>query len=160
MSNLIGGVIDPFNAFLVHRGIKTLHIRMKKHCENAEIITNYLKNHRGISWVNYPGDKNHPQYEIACKQMSGFGGMIAFELEGGLEAGKTLMNNVQVWQLAVSLGGVESLIQHPATMTHAGVPKELREKAKITDGLVRLSVGIEDVDDLIQGLEAGFKYID
>ncbi len=160
MSNLIGGVIDPFNAFLVHRGIKTLHIRMKKHCENAEIITNYLKNHRGISWVNYPGDKNHPQYEIACKQMSGFGGMIAFELEVGLEAGKTLMNNVQVWQLAVSLGGVESLIQHPATMTHAGVPKELREKAKITDGLVRLSVGIEDVDDLIQGLEAGFKYID
>lgn len=159
MSNLIGGVIDPFNAFLVHRGIKTLHIRMQKHCENAKIITEYLKDNPKVAWVNYPGDASHPQYEIARKQMIDFGGMIAFELKDGLEAGKRLMNNVRVWQLAVSLGGVESLIQHPATMTHAGVPKELREKAKITDGLVRLSVGIEDVDDLINGLEDGFRHI-
>ncbi len=159
MSNLIGGVIDPFNAFLVHRGIKTLHIRMQRHCENAEKISTYLKNNPKVIWVHYPGDKNHPQYEIARKQMTGFGGMIAFELKGGLEAGKKLMDNVKVWQLAVSLGGVESLIQHPATMTHASVPKELREKAKITDGLVRLSVGIEDADDLINGLESGFRHI-
>ncbi|NOZ46689.1 MAG: PLP-dependent transferase [Chlorobi bacterium] len=157
--NHIGGVIDPFNSFLVHRGIKTLKIRMERHNENAMKIAEFLENHPKVDWVRFPGLKSHPQYEIGQKQMSGPGGMISFELKGGLDAGKILMNNVEVWQLAVSLGGVESLIQHPASMTHAIMPKEQREKAQITDGLVRLSVGIEDVDELIEGLNAGLDKI-
>lgn len=159
MSNHIGGVIDPFNAFLVHRGIKTLEIRMHKHCENALKIANYLEQHPQVEKVWYPYLKSHPQYELSIKQSRGGGGVISFELKGGLEAGKILMNNVKVWQLAVSLGGVESLIQHPASMTHAGMSKELRLKAGITDGLVRLSVGIEDVEDLIWGLEQGLNLL-
>lgn len=159
MSNHIGGVIDPFNAFLVHRGIKTLEIRMHKHCENALKIANYLEQHPKVEKVWYPYLKSHPQYELSIKQSRGGGGVISFELKGGLEAGKILMNNVKVWQLAVSLGGVESLIQHPASMTHAGMSKELRLKAGITDGLVRLSVGIEDVEDLIWGLEQGLNLL-
>jgi len=157
--NHLGGVIDPFNSFLVHRGIKTLHLRMKRHCESAQIIAEYLEKHPKVEWVLYPGLKSHPQYEIGKKQMYASGGMIAFELKGGLDAGKILMNNVKVCQLAVSLGGVESLIQHPASMTHSSMAKGVREQAKITDGLVRLSVGIEDVDELIAGLEAGFTKI-
>lgn len=159
MSNHIGGVIDPFNAFLVHRGIKTLEIRMHKHCENALKIANYLEQHPKVEKVWYPYLKSHPQYELSIKQSRGGGGVISFELKGGLEAGKILMNNVKVWQLAVSLGGVESLIQHPASMTHAGMSKELRLKAGITDGLVRLSVGIEDAEDLICGLEQGLNLL-
>ncbi len=157
--NQVGGVLEPFNSFLVHRGIKTLKLRMEKHCINAQQIAEFLEVHPEIDWVRFPGLKSHPQYEIGTKQMSGPGGMISFELKKGLEAGKILMNNVEVWQLAVSLGGVESLIQHPASMTHASMGKEARENAKITDGLVRLSVGIEDVDDLIQGLEKGLNKI-
>lgn len=157
--NHLGGVIDPFNAFLVHRGIKTLSLRMQRHCENALKIAEYLEQHPKVAWVSYPWLKSHPQHEIAKKQMKGGGGVISFELKGGIEAGISLMNNVQVWQLAVSLGGVESLIQHPASMTHASMSKELRMQAKITDGLVRLSVGIENINDLIDGLEAGFKHI-
>ncbi|MFA6572063.1 MAG: aminotransferase class I/II-fold pyridoxal phosphate-dependent enzyme [Bacteroidota bacterium] len=157
--NQIGGVIDPFNSFLVHRGIKTLKIRMERHCENAMKIAEYLESHSKIAWVSYPGLKSHPQYEIGNKQMCGFGGMIAFELKGGLDAGKVLMNNVKIWQLAVSLGGVESLIQHPASMTHASMSKEVREQAQITDGLVRISVGIEDLNELIWGLNEGLKNI-
>lgn len=159
MSNHIGGVIDPFNAFLVHRGIKTLELRMKKHCENALQIAEFLEKCPKVEKVWYPYLKSHPQYELSLKQSQGGGGVISFELKGGLEAGKVLMNNVEVWQLAVSLGGVESLIQHPASMTHTSMPKELREEAGITDGLVRLSVGIEDVDDLIIGLEKGLDLI-
>jgi len=157
--NHIGGVIDPFNSFLVHRGIKTLLLRMERHCYNAMKIAEYLESHPKVEWVRYPGLKSHPQYDVGRKQMRGFGGMISFELKGGFEAGKILMNSVQLWLLAVSLGGVESLIQHPASMTHSSMPKEMREKAKITDGLVRLSVGIENVDDLIHGLEAGLSKI-
>lgn len=159
MSNLIGGVIDPFNAFLVHRGIKTLEIRMIRHCENALKIAKFLEGHPKIEKVWYPYLSTHPQYELSLKQTKGGGGVISFELKGGFEAGKTLMNNVKIWQLAVSLGGVESLIQHPASMTHASMSKELRAEAGITDGLVRLSVGIEDADDLIWGLEQGLKLI-
>ena len=155
--NQIGGVIDPFNAFLVHRGIKTLSLRMERHTENSMKIAEYLEAHPKVAWVSYPGLKSHPQYEIGKKQMLLPGGMIAFELKGGLEAGKKLMNNIQVCQLAVSLGGIESLIQHPASMTHASMDKNIRENAKITDGLVRLSVGIEDVSELIEGLEFGLS---
>lgn len=155
----IGGVIDPFNSFLVHRGIKTLKLRMERHSQNAMKIAQYLESHPKIDWVRYPGLQSHPQYSLAQKQMYAPGGMITFELKGGVAAGEILMNNVELWQLAVSLGGVESLIQHPASMTHAIMSKETREQAKITDGLVRLSVGIEDVDELIEGLEAGLKKI-
>ncbi len=158
-SNFIGGVIDPFNSFLVHRGIKTLGIRMQRHCENAMKVAEYLEKHPKIEWLKFPGLKSHPEYDLAQKQMKGPGGMISFELKGGVEAGKILMDNVEVWQLAVSLGGVESLIQHPASMTHAIMPKEEREKAQITDGLTRLSVGIEDADELIKGLDVGLDKI-
>jgi methionine-gamma-lyase len=157
--NHIGGVINPFNAFLVHRGIKTLKLRMEKHCHNATKIANWLENHPKVEWVRYPGLKSHPQYETGKKQMHGPGGMISFGLKGGFEAGKVLMDNVELFQLAVSLGGVESLIQHPASMTHSGMTKEIREQAQITDGLVRISVGIEDADELIDGLEIGLSKI-
>ncbi len=152
MLNQLGGTIDPFNAFLVHRGIKTLSIRMERHSKNAMKIAEYLENHPKIDWVRYPGLKSFPYYEVAQKQHKAPGGMISFELKGGLEAGKKVMNNVKLCQLAVSLGGVETLIQHPATMTHASMGKEAREAAGITDGLVRLSVGIENVDDLLEDL--------
>jgi methionine-gamma-lyase len=151
--NQIGGVIDPFNAFLVHRGLKTLSLRMQRHCESAQKIAEWLEKHPLIQSISFPGLKSHPQYEVGLKQHSGPGGMITFELEGGLEAGRVLMNSVQLCQLAVSLGGVESLIQHPASMTHFSMGKEARMAGGISDGLVRLSVGIENVDDLIADLE-------
>ncbi len=157
--NQIGGVIDPFNSFLVHRGIKTLNLRMERHCRNAQKVAEYLEAHPKVEWVRFPGLKSHPQYELGKKQMAGPGGMISFELKGGLEAGKVLMNNIEVMQLAVSLGGVETLIQHPASMTHSGMSADIRKQAHITDGLVRLSVGIEDVDELIAGMEKGLKKI-
>lgn len=157
--NQIGGTIDPFNSFLVHRGIKTLKLRMERHCESAQKIAEYLEGHEKVDWVRYPGLESHPQYEIGKKQMRGPGGMISFELKGGIRAGKILMNSIEVFQLAVSLGGVESLIQHPASMTHASMNKEVREHAKITDGLVRISVGIEDVDELIHALDKGLAKI-
>ncbi len=153
MLNQLGGTIDPFNAFLVHRGLKTLALRMERHCYNAQKIAEYLENHPKVAWVRYPGLKSFPYYETAQKQHKGPGGMISFELKGGIEAGALLMNSVKLCQLAVSLGGVETLIQHPATMTHASMGKEAREAAGITDGLVRLSVGIENVNDLIADLE-------
>lgn len=151
--NQIGGVIDPFNSFLVHRGLKTLYIRMQRHCENAQLIAEYLENHPKVKWVRYPGLKNHPNYQIGLKQHKGSGGMISFELRGGFEAGKTVMNNVKLCQLAVSLGGVETLIQHPASMTHLTMGEEARKSAGITEGLVRLSVGIENVKDILEDLE-------
>lgn len=151
--NQLGGVIDPFNSFLVHRGIKTLALRMERHCENAQRIAEWLERHPKVDWVHFPGLPSHPQYEIAQKQMDGPGGVIAFELKGGLNAGKTVMNRVKLCQLAVSLGGVETLIQHPASMTHASMGPELRQQSRITDGLVRISVGIENVGDLIADLD-------
>lgn len=157
--NHFGGTIDPFNSFLVHRGVKTLSIRMQRHSENARVVAKFLEAHQKIEWVRYPGLESHPQYAIGKKQHKDTGGMIAFELKGGVEAGRTMMDNVEICQLAVSLGGVESLIEHPASMTHAGMSRESREKANITDGLVRLSVGIEDVNELIKGLEAGLDKI-
>ncbi len=155
----MGCNFDPHQSYLVLRGIKTLAIRIERAQENAIKIAQYLENHPKIEWVKYPGLKSHPQYELAKKQMRGFGTMISFELKGGYEAGKILMNNVKVALLAVSLGGVETLIQHPASMTHSKIPKESRIKAGITDGLVRYSVGIEDVNDLIEDLDQALSKI-
>jgi methionine-gamma-lyase len=147
-----GGTIGPFEAWLTLRGVKTLPLRMEKHNENALKTAKFLESHPKVSKVYYPGLKSHPQHELAKRQMSGFGGIICFEMKGGLETGKRLMNSVKLCTLAVSLGAVETLIEHPASMTHAIVPKQEREKAGITDNLVRLSVGIEDIDDIIADL--------
>jgi len=157
--NHLGGTINPFDAYLVHRGLKTLKLRIERATENTIKLAKFLEKHPKVAWVAYPGLESHPQYELGLKQMSAPGAMIAMELKGGLEAGVKLMDNIEVWTLAVSLGGVESLIQHPASMTHAGMGKEAREQAKITDGLVRISVGIEDIDDLIRGFEKGLEAI-
>jgi len=151
--NQLGGVLPPFESFLVHRGIKTLALRMQRHCRSAMQVADFLEGHRAIEWVRYPGSRSHPQYEVARKQMTGPGGMISFGLKGGLEAGRRMMNAVRLCRLAVSLGGVESLIQHPASMTHASMGAEARRRAHISDGLVRLSVGIENVDDIIADLD-------
>ncbi|MBI1933389.1 MAG: PLP-dependent transferase [Ignavibacteriales bacterium] len=157
--NQLGGVIDPFNSFLVHRGLKTLSIRMQKHSENAIKIAEFLDAHPKVEWVRFPGLKSFPNYEVAQMQHKAPGGMISFELKGGVIAGKKLMNSVKLCQLAVSLGGVETLIQHPASMTHLTMGKEARESAGITDGLVRLSVGIENVDDIIDDLSRALEKI-
>jgi methionine-gamma-lyase len=151
--NHLGGVLPPFEAFLVHRGIKTLALRMERHCANAQQIAEWLERHPKVAWVRFPGLPSHPQYELGKRQMKGPGGMISFELKAGIEAGRTLMNSTRLCVLAVSLGGVETLIQHPASMTHASMGREHRLKAGITDGLVRLSVGIEAVEDLIADLD-------
>jgi methionine-gamma-lyase len=148
-----GGVIDPFNSFLVSRGIKTLAIRMQRHCENATKIAEFLVSHPLVDRVYFPGLPSHPHYDVVKRQMNGPGGVISFELKGGLKAGKTLMNSVKLHMLAVSLGGVETLIQHPASMTHATMGPEARKQARITDSLVRISVGIENVNELIEDLE-------
>lgn len=151
--NQTGGVIDPFNSFLVARGIKTLALRMERHCSNAEKMALFLEDHPKVEKVFFPWLESHPQHETARRQMKGPGGMISFELGGGTEAGKRLMNSVRLCTLAVSLGGVETLIQHPASMTHASMGAEARRQANISDGLVRISVGIENVDELIGDLE-------
>lgn len=149
----MGGNMDPHQAYMVIRGVKTLTLRVDRAQESAIKVADYLENHPKVDWVKFPGLKSHPQYELAKEQMEGPGAMISFELKGGYDAGVTLMNNVHLALLAVSLGGVETLIQHPASMTHAGLPKEAREQASITDGLVRYSVGIEDVEDIIADLD-------
>ncbi len=154
-SNNIGGTIDPFNSFLVARGIRTLAIRMQRHCSSAMKVAQYLDNHPKVDHVMFPGLESHPHYETHKKQADGPGGLISFELKGGFEAGKALMNSVNLMVLAVSLGGVETLIQHPASMTHASMDEDVRRQAGITNGLVRVSVGIEEVDDLIADLDQG-----
>lgn len=149
----LGATQSPFDAFLVILGMKTLPLRMERHCKNAMIIAEYLEDHPKVDKIFYPGLKSHPQHGLAKQQMGGmFGGMIAAEVKGGLETGQILMNNLNVFILATSLGCVESLIQHPASMSHAKVPREVRIKAGITDGLIRISVGLESVDDLIEDL--------
>jgi methionine-gamma-lyase len=149
----MGANLGPFEAWLTLRGIKTLHVRMERQTANAMKIAEWLSNHPKVEWVKYPGLKSHPQHELAKRQMDGFGSMMSFELKGGIEAGRKLMNNVKLCSLAVSLGAVETLISHPSSMTHAIVPREERLKAGITDGLVRFSVGIEDVDDILEDLK-------
>jgi len=159
MMIVMGCCIDAHQAYLVMRGMKTLAIRIDRAQENAMKIAEFLEKHPKVEWVKYPGLRSHPQYEMAKKQMDGPGTMICFEMKGGLAAGKTLLNNVKVAILAVSLGGVETLIQHPASMTHSKTPAEARAKAGITDGLVRYSVGIEDADDLINDLKQALAKI-
>lgn len=155
----MGCNMDPHQAYLALRGVKTMGIRVERAQESAMKIAEWLEKHPKIEWIRYPGLKSHPQYALAKKQMKGPGAMFSFEVKGGLEAGITLMNNVQVATLAVSLGGVETLIQHPASMTHSGMSPENRLKSGITDGLVRYSVGIEDVNDLMEDLEQALAKI-
>ncbi len=155
----MGCNMDPTQAFMVLRGVKTLGIRIDRAQQNAMKVATVLKSHLKVEWIKYPGLENHPQYELAKSQMTGFGAMMSFGLKGGFDAGKKLMDNVHLALLAVSLGGVETLIQHPASMTHAGVSKKGKLAAGITDDLIRLSVGIEDVEDIIEDLEEGLKKI-
>ncbi|MEE9559150.1 MAG: PLP-dependent aspartate aminotransferase family protein [Acidiferrobacterales bacterium] len=153
----IGAVPSPFDCWLTLLGVKTLHLRMQRHAASAQRVAEYLESHPKVARVTYPGLPSHPQYEIAKAQMSGFSGMISFELKGGLPAGKTVMNNVKLCGLAESLGAVETMITHPATMTHADVPAQERQARGLADGLVRLSVGIEDVDDILADLEQALR---
>jgi len=155
----MGCNMDPHQAFMVNRGVKTLSIRMDRAQQNAIEIAKWLNTHPKVESVTYPGLESHPQYLLGKEQMEGPGAMISFEIKGGYNAGVKLMDNVKVALLAVSLGGVETLIQHPASMTHAGLTKEAREAAFITDGLVRYAVGIEDINDLINDLEQAFNTI-
>lgn len=149
----LGSNMDPTQAFMVLRGVKSLSIRIDRAQENAMQVAEFLQAHPKVDWIRYPGLNNHPQYELAKSQMKGFGSMMSFGLKGGYDAGKKLMDNVHLAMLAVSLGGVETLIQHPASMTHAAVSNENKIAAGITDDLVRFSVGIEDVDDIISDLK-------
>ncbi len=153
MQNASGGVPAPMDCFLVMRGLKTLHIRMERHAQNATAIAHFLEKHPKIEKVIYPGLESHPQHAIAQKQMSGFGGMITFFLKGGLSEARRFLESVQLFTLAESLGGVESLIEHPAIMTHASIPAETRKALGIHDNLIRVSVGIEDLVDLQHDLE-------
>jgi len=155
---LFGGCLSPNTAWLVLRGIKTLAVRMEKHNSNAEKIAQFLANHSKVKGIFHPSLANHQNHEIAKRQMRGFGGMIAFDV-GTIEAGKTFLNNLKLVTIATSLGGVETIAQHSASMTNANTPKEIREKARITDGLIRLSVGIENADDLIRDLENALDLI-
>jgi cystathionine gamma-lyase len=150
--NAVGAVPGPFDCFLILRGIKTLALRLREHEKNATAIAQFLENHPGVEKVYYPGLPSHPQYALAKAQMSGFGGVVAFVVKGGIEAAKKTVVSTKLFQLAESLGGVKSLICHPATMTHLPIPKEVREPLGIVDGLIRLSVGIEDETDLINDL--------
>ncbi|WP_137392322.1 cystathionine gamma-synthase [Rhodoligotrophos defluvii] len=153
LQNAVGGVMAPFDAFMVLRSLKTLPLRMERHCENAMIIAHYLAQHPKVSHVYYPGLKQHPGHDIATRQMRAYGGMVTAVLKGDLADARRFLERTQLFALAESLGGVESLIEHPAIMTHASIPAEIRKQLGILDGLVRLSVGVEDADDLIRDLE-------
>jgi cystathionine gamma-lyase len=155
LQNAVGGVPSPMDAFLVLRGLKTLHVRMERHAANALAVARFLESHPQVERVTYPGLPSHPQHALARRQMSGFGGMVTFVVRGGLPAADAFLRAVRVFACAESLGGVESLIEHPAIMTHASVPKETRERLGIADGLIRASVGIESADDLLEDLERG-----
>ncbi len=156
LQNAVGAIISPFDSFLINRGVKTLAVRMRQHDENGRKVAGFLADHPKVQKVYYPGLPQHPQHERAGKLMTGFGGMIAFET-GSLAAARAVLDNVTLCALAESLGGVESLISHPASMTHASVPAEERARLGITDGLVRISVGIEDVEDIIADLDAALQ---
>lgn len=157
VKDITGGCISPFNAWLTLRGLKTLGVRMERHCQNALEVAQFLERHPAVEQVNYPGLSSHPQHSLAKKQMSHFGAMISFEIKGGIEAGRRAMNSVSLCLLAVSLGDTETLIQHPASMTHSPIPREERLKAGITDGLIRLSVGLENPRDIILDLEQAIQ---
>jgi cystathionine gamma-lyase len=155
LQNAVGGVPSPLDSFLVLRGLKTLHVRMDRHAENALAVARFLEAHPQVERVTYPGLPSHPQHALAQRQMTGFGGMLTFVIRGGLGAARAFLENVRIFACAESLGGVESLIEHPAIMTHASVPRETREALGIADGLIRVSAGIERADDLLADLERG-----
>jgi cystathionine gamma-lyase len=156
LQNSIGGVMGPFDAFLANRGLKTLPIRMRQHCENATKVARWLEARPDVARVYYPGLQSHPQHQLAKRQMSGFGGMVSCVIDGDLARVRLILERVRIFTLAESLGGVESLVNHPAIMTHASVPREVREAGGVGDSLIRFSVGIEDGDDLIADLEQAF----
>ena len=153
IQNSSGAICGPMDSFLTLRGIKTLHVRMKRHCENAKVIATFLNNHNKVDKIYWPGFENHLNHDIAKSQMSDYGGMISFTLKGDFELVKKITSSFKVFTLAESLGGVESLVNHPATMTHASIPKEERDKIGIADNLIRLSVGIEDISDLVDDIK-------
>ena len=153
IQNSSGAICGPMDSFLTLRGIKTLHVRMKRHCENAKVIATFLNNHNKVDKVYWPGFENHLNHDVAKSQMSDYGGMISFTLKGDFELVKKITSSFKVFTLAESLGGVESLVNHPATMTHASIPKEERDKIGIADNLIRLSVGIEDISDLVDDIK-------
>jgi methionine-gamma-lyase len=155
----LGANMDPHQAYMVSRGLKTLALRVERAEQNARKVAPWLEAHPQVAWVRYIGLPSHPQHDLAKRQMTGFGSMIAFELKGGMEAGRVVMDNVHLAGLAVSLGGVETLVSHPASMTHAGMARENRLAAGISDGLVRLSVGIEDVEDILADLDQALAHI-
>ena len=155
--NAVGSTIDPFACFLVLRGTKTLPLRMERHCENAHSLASWLEGESVVSEVYYPGLESHPNHDLASRQMADYGGMVSFELDTDLESASKVVSNTEVFTLAESLGGVESLIEQPAAMTHAGVPKEEREEIGLSDGLIRASVGVEHIDDLIADLDQAFE---
>ncbi len=155
--NAMGTCASPFDCWLVLRGIETLPVRMRQHEENATAVANYLKGHPSVNKVFYPGLESHPGHDIAKRQMKGFGGVVSFELKKGAEAVSSFLRRIKIFSLAESLGGAASLAEHPATMSHASMPKEYREKVGITDNLIRLSVGLEDIDDLIDDLKQALK---
>ena len=159
LQNAVGGIASPFDSFLVLRGIKTLALRMERHCANAQTIAEALDRHPSVRRVVYPGLSNHPQHELARRQMSGFGGMVTVELATDLAGSRRVLERVRLFTLAESLGGTDSLIEHPAIMTHASVPAEQRSALGIGDSLVRLSIGIEDADDLMADLEQALSVI-
>jgi cystathionine gamma-lyase len=152
LQNAVGAIPSPMDCFLVMRGLKTLHVRMERHAQNAMQIARFLESHPHVDRVIYPGLESHPQHLLALQQMSGFGGMITFFIRGGLAEARSFLEKVQIFTLAESLGGVESLIEHPAIMTHASIPQETRKELGIHDNLIRVSVGIEDIDDLLKDL--------
>ena len=153
LSNAVGGILGPNDSFWVLRALKTLPMRMRQHCESAARIARFLERHPRIDKVYYPGLESHPQHEIAARQMNGFGGIVTAVVKGGLEPARRFLERCELFSLAESLGGVESLIEHPAIMTHASIPADIRAAIGIDDGLVRLSVGVEDIDDLVADLE-------
>ena len=155
----IGAVPSPFDCWLTLLGVKTLHLRMHRHASNAQAVAEFLESHPQVEKITYPGLKSHPQYGVAKEQMDGFSGMISFELKGGIPAGTTVMNNVKLCSLAESLGAVETMITHPASMTHVDVPAEERHARGLTDGLVRISVGIEDPEDIIDDLKQALEKV-
>ncbi len=155
--NSLGPITGAFDSYLILRSLKTLAVRMERHSENAMAIAKHFESHKEISEVIYPGLTNHPQHDLASKQMNGFGGIISMNIKGGLEKSKSFLERTKIFALAESLGGVESLIEHPALMTHASLPKDRREMIGISDGLVRLSVGLESLDDLVEDIEQALK---
>ena len=160
LQNSCGAIAGPMDSFLVLRGIKTLHLRMHRHSENGKAVVDFLSSHPKVEKVYWPGLESHPGHEIAKKQMTGFGGMISFIIKGdNIENAYKFLETVEIFTLAESLGGVESLVGHPATMTHASIPKEVREKVGVTDGLIRLSLGVEDVEDLIEDLSSALEKV-